>query len=91
MYDGFENFVVTDGTYASRYIASWTNVGGKFDYIGRRQFIDWCKSIGVSDEEARRMANLATNGKLELQVYAKRFMEEKPYDEYVKKFLRNEI
>ena len=77
MLESFENFIVQDYTYASRFIASWLREGGNLrrgaDY---ELFREWLVSIGVTPENARRISNLASNGKLELENMAKKFLKE---------------
>lgn len=77
MINDFENFVVQDYTYASRFIASWLREGGNLrrgaDY---ELFREWLVSIGVTPENAKRISFLAENGKLELEEMAKRFLKE---------------
>lgn len=74
----FENFVVQDYTYASRFIASWLRSGGD---LGRyaddyKLFREWLVSIGVTPENAKRISFLAENGKLELENMAEKFLKE---------------
>lgn len=60
----------------SRYIASWYNVGGRFDtFQDRFNFYNWLESIGVNEDEAYDMWKMATCGKLELEESAKSFIE----------------
>ena len=77
MLESFENFIVQEYTYASRFIASWLREGGNLrrgaDY---KLFREWLVSIGVSPGNAKRISNLASNGKLELEEMAKKFLKE---------------
>ena len=72
----FENKVVGDYTYATRYIASWLRAGGKLEY-GRDidYFRDWLLSLSLSEDEVNHIVFLATNGKLELESSAKLWMQ----------------
>ena len=70
----FENSIVKNGTYYSRYIASWLNEGGQIKG-NRTQFMKWLTSVGCTDEEAKDIYNMATNGKLELESNAKWFIK----------------
>lgn len=72
----FENKVVGDCTYATRYIASWLRAGGELKY-GRDidYFRDWLTSLSLSEDEVNHIVFLATNGKLELESSAKRWMQ----------------
>lgn len=73
----FENKVILD-VYATRFIASWLKVGGSLRYRDDvDDFCEWLSSIGLGEEEVRRVKNIATNGKLELQTSAKKFLKEK--------------
>lgn len=73
----FENKVF-NGEYASRYIASWIVVGGQLRY-GKDvdNFKEWLLSIGLNQDEADYITELARCGKLELQENAKRFLNNK--------------
>ena len=74
MTDHFENRVIK-GVHASRYIASWANKGGTFQWPDDRWlFIKWLLSIGVEKDDATFIANLAQDGKLELEESAKEFL-----------------
>ena len=64
------------GWHKSRYIASWANVGGKFD-DGR--FKKWLLSIEFEDghmtkDEAIAIVRFARGGKLEFESSAKEFL-----------------
>lgn len=76
MVDDFKN-VVINGVHSSRFIASWLRAGGKLN-TGKdvSDFKKWLKSLGLSDEDVRQVWYLATNGKLELQENAKKFIGE---------------
>lgn len=76
-----------EGIHYSRFIASWYNVGGKrihshVDSEKRpNEFVRWLKQIVVNDkhmpeEVINDILEMATNGKLELEVNAARFMEQ---------------
>ena len=63
--------------YATRFIASWIKVGGTLNKPGDlTKFEDWLKSLELSKEDIRCIKFLATNGKLELEEDAKRFLNE---------------
>lgn len=72
----FENKTI-NGIHASRYIASWTNAGGEL-YYGEEvnYFYKWLLTIGLTEEEAKYVKHLATNGKLELENSAEKFIDE---------------
>ena len=71
----FENRVINDHIYETRFIASWLREGGQLRY---REDIDnfykWLLSLGLSKEEADHIKFLATNGKLELEINARKFL-----------------
>ena len=74
--DMFENKAINGYVYATRFIASWIKVGGQLR-TGKdiEDFKDWLKSIGeVSEDDIDRIVYLATNGRLELEDHAKRFL-----------------
>lgn len=62
-----------NGVHYSRYIASWVRVGGNIKDGGL--FRKWLKSIGVPEEVTWDIYNLASNGKLELQTSAAKFLK----------------
>lgn len=73
----FENKAINGYVYATRFIASWIKVGGQLR-TGKdiKDFKDWLKSIGeISDDDIDRIVFLATNGRLELENHARRFLE----------------
>ena len=74
--DMFENKAINGYVYATRFIASWIKVGGQLR-TGKdiEDFKDWLKSIGeVSEDDIDRIVYLATNGRLELEDHANRFL-----------------
>ena len=74
--DMFENKAINGYVYATRFIASWIKVGGQLG-TGKdiEDFKDWLKSIGeVSEDDIDHIVYLATNGRLELEDHAKRFL-----------------
>ena len=72
--DRFENKFDHLGIFYSRYIASWVKEGGKINF----QFKDWLASIGLPYDEIDEIYFLASNGKLELENSAKRYLKENP-------------
>lgn len=73
----FENIRIDGYIYATRFIASWIKVGGTLNKPGDlTKFEDWLKSLELSKEDIRCIKFLATNGKLELEEDAKRFLNE---------------
>lgn len=75
----FENRMINGYTYATRFIMSWVRMGGKLGKHGEGidDFKKWLKSLDLSDEDIRGIVFLATNGKLELEISAKAFLENK--------------
>lgn len=72
----FTNKQINGYIYATRFIASWVRKGGKLQY-GKDidNFYKWLLSLGLSKEDADDIKFLATNGKLELEISAKEFLE----------------
>lgn len=72
----FENKAINGYVYATRFIASWIKVGGQLK-TGKdiKDFKEWLKSIGeISDDDINHIVFLATNGRLELEDHARRFL-----------------
>ena len=71
----FKNKLIND-VHASRYIASWLKAGGSL-YYGEDidNFRDWLLSLKLTEDEAQDIVYLATNGKLELEASAKKFIK----------------
>lgn len=64
------------GIYLTRYIASWYNAGGESDY---RKIVNWASSLIINgerltDAEIRCIADRATNGMLQLEEWAKKYI-----------------
>ena len=64
------------GVHRSRYIASWTNAGGKID----EHFYEWLLTIEfddgtMSEEEADEIWDVANGGKMEFEISAKEYMK----------------
>lgn len=70
-HDRWANTAV-NGIHRSRYIASWINAGGNKNFIG---FRDWLESLGIDEDEAYEIYNMATCGKMELETSAKKFIK----------------
>lgn len=62
-----------NGIYYSRIIASWVNVGGN-PRKNPDGFKKWLRSLKVPEDVATDIYTLATNGKMELEISARRFM-----------------
>ena len=60
-----------NGIHYSRYIASWINAGGKYF---NEEFLEWLKSEGFEEDDARDVREMAMCGKLELETSAKKFI-----------------
>ena len=66
-----------NGIFYSRFIASWVRKGGMLK-TGHdiSMFRSWLTEIGCDDETVDKITFLATNGKLELENSAKKFIAE---------------
>lgn len=66
-----------NGIYYSRFIASWLRKGGMLK-TGHdiSMFRSWLTEIGCDDETVDKITFLASNGKLELENSAERFLAE---------------
>lgn len=73
----FENKIIK-GIHATRFIMSWIREGGKLGLFGEghSEFNNWLKSLGLSKEEIFDIMCVAKNGKLELEISAKKFMKD---------------
>ena len=71
----FENESIR-GIYATRFIASWLRMGGML-CTGKDvdNFRLWLLSLGLNSDEVWPIMYLVTNGKMELEVNAKAFLE----------------
>lgn len=71
----FENKQINGYVYETRYIASWLRSGGSLRYgEDVDNFYEWLLSTGLTNNEAEHIKFLATNGKLELETSAKKFL-----------------
>ena len=66
-----------NGIFYSRFIASWMRKGGMLK-TGHdiSMFRSWLTEIGCDDETVDKITFLASNGKLELENSAERFLKE---------------
>ena len=76
----FPEFLNTEvhGIFKSRYIASWANVGGRFD---DGHFRKWLLSIEfddghMSEEEADEICDFASGGKMEFEYSAEKYLNQ---------------
>ena len=71
----FENRPIDGYTYATRFIASWLRKGGQLrtgeDYDN---FYEWLLSLNLNEDDASHIKFLASNGKLELETSAMKFL-----------------
>lgn len=79
MMDEFDNQLMRDGEfllYKSRLIASWLRAGGKLqsgqDYD---LFKKWLVDLGLTEEEARYVYYMASNGKMEWEHHAEEWLK----------------
>ena len=72
----FENKAINGYTYATRFIMSWVRSGGKFGIHGEGygDFRKWLESLGLKTEDIEDIMFLAQNGKLELEISAKNYL-----------------
>ena len=72
----FENKVINGCDYATRFIMSWVRSGGTFGKHGKGydDFRKWLESLELKTEDIEDIMFLARNGKLELEVSAKKFI-----------------
>ena len=73
------------GVHYSRYIASWKNCGGT--YFGE-QFAKWLRANSCTDKEINDIREMATCGKLELEMSARAYV--KKMNEMMKKIENDE-
>lgn len=74
----FKNKKIEGGTYATRYIASWIREGGELRYgEDIDDFREWLLSEELSENDANDVIFLATNGKMELEFSAAKFLKNK--------------
>ena len=71
----FENRII-EGIHISRFIASWVKEGGKLNFT----FKEWLKTLTINGrkltyDEIREIYDFGTNGKLELETLASRFLK----------------
>lgn len=75
MQDEFENKITKQGIHYSRYIASYTKEAIKAGRpVYRDELIEWLRLVGVEPEESIEIANLAGNGKMELEFHASKWL-----------------
>ena len=73
----FENKLI-NGIHAMRYIMSWVREGGQLCTGGDiDDFNEWLLSLGLSEDDADYIKYLATNGKLELETSAMKFLNKR--------------
>jgi len=73
----FEN-LTANGVHYSRYIMSWVRVGGTINKTGgNSDFNNWLESLELTTEDIDNIMRLATNGKMELETSARRWILQK--------------
>jgi hypothetical protein len=72
----FTNKKINGYVHATRYIMSWVRVGGQLglDGEGVDEFREWLKSLHLNEDDIDHIVYLATNGKLELEHSARKFL-----------------
>ena len=73
----FENRII-EGIHISRFVASWVKEGGKLNFT----FKEWLGTLTINErkltnDEIREIYDFATNGKLELEILASKFLNNK--------------
>lgn len=65
-----------NGINATRYIMSWVRVGGQLGLYGEGidEFRKWLRSMNLNETDINSIVYLATNGKIELEINAERFL-----------------
>ena len=71
----FENKKI-NGIHASRFIMSWVREGGRLGHHGEDhdEFKKWLRSLGLNEDEINDIWILASNGKMELEASARKFI-----------------
>lgn len=80
----FINKIASNGVHYTRIIASWMKEASSFGmkrYIYEDQFRRWLETLGLTEEEQYDIYYLATNGKMELESNANKFLHENCKDE----------
>lgn len=74
MYENKKIYIpkLDEEVHVSRIIASWQNRNG----VMSKGFRDWLKGLGLNDHDIAYIWHFATNGKLELQDLADKFLTE---------------
>lgn len=71
----FEN-VKVKGIHATRYIMSYIRMGGNLNKrAGQSEFENWLKSLGLNEDEIYSITSISSNGKMELEMSAAKFIE----------------
>ena len=71
----FENKSIR-GIYATRFIVSWTKMGGMlYTKEDLDDFRSWLSCLGLEVDDINTIVFLAITGKMELEVNAKAFLE----------------
>lgn len=72
----YENKLIKDYTYATRFIMSWVRMGGQLGFHGEGvdEFKKWLTSLNLEEDDIAHIVLLATNGKMELEISAKKFL-----------------
>jgi hypothetical protein len=71
----FKNNLIGE-IHETRFIASWLRAGGQLYYVEDiDDFQGWLLSLGLNEDEAYHVINLATCGKMELEHSAREFLK----------------
>ena len=79
MWNWKNDFVKVEGKVInipySRFVASWILVGGHLKTIDDlNHFKEWLRSLKIDEDDVHNISEMATNGKLELQSSAHKFI-----------------
>lgn len=72
----FENRQINGYIYETRFIASWLRKGGQLrTRENYDNFYEWLLSLGLNQDDADHIKFLASNGKMELEDSARKFLK----------------
>lgn len=72
----YKNNLVND-VHETRYIVSWLRAGGSLYYLeDLYDFRAWLESMDIAESDIDHIVYLATNGRLELEKSAEKFLKE---------------
>ena len=66
-----------EGIHYSRIIASWVVAHGLRGKLFNDEFKDWLRSLELSEEQVQDIYEMATNGRLECENHARKYLSNK--------------